>query len=204
MPAPILVVGEPSLKPRTEKLGDQAAVKGTMLLAHLGWARERLGEPAPRLQAHVSAPTASALSRGVLATDWVSLRTLIEIDRAIALELGGRPEDTYRELGRHSAVQNLAGVYKQFLVEEPHRFFEQMTLLHGRFQNFGRSSYERAEERSGRIRAEGYEERSPVYCSSAVGYYSGALEMMKVPEPHVAEVRCQCAGDEVCLFEVSW
>ena len=55
------------------------------------------------------------------------------------------------------------------------------------------------------MRHEGYEEYSPVYCASALGYFEGALRLMKVPGPvHVFEVSCQCAGDPACVFDLSW
>ena len=67
----------------------------------------------------------------------------MEIDRAIATAVGGPAGEVFRELGRHSASLNLGGVYRSFVAEEPHRFFEQTALLHGRFQTFGRSAYEK-------------------------------------------------------------
>ncbi len=176
-----------------------------MLQAHFAWAAERLGsEWKARLLKHLGANDSGPVASGiVLATEWIPLRTLVEIDRAIAAEAGD-PE-AFRKLGRHSAVLNLGGVYKSFVQEEPHRFFEQMALLHRRFLNFGRCAYEPAGPRAGRVRMENYPEYSSVFCGSAIGYYEGALQMMHVPGPIVAsETRCHCAGDGVCLFELGW
>lgn len=190
---------------RTEKLGRTAAVKATMLQAHLEWGMERAPDLHARLQPLVPAECLAHVERALLATDWIPFRCLVAIDRGIATAVGGGSEHVYRELGRHSATLNLGGVYKSFVVEEPHRFFEQASLLHGRFQNFGRAAYERTGERSGRLRFEGYEEWSPVYCSSALGYFTEALRLMNVPSPPTgAETSCQCAGDPACLFELSW
>lgn len=194
------------MKPRREKLGDRAAVKGTMLQAHVAWAVAELGDAwMSKVPGGLDPFAAVFVSRGVLATDWVPFRALVEIDRAIARGAGGEPEDVFRKLGRHSATSNLAGAYKGFVQEEPHRFFEQTGVLHNRFQNFGRFTYERVDERSGRIRMEGYDEYSPAYCASAVGYYEGALQTMGPPGPiRVVEALCQCAGDAACVFDVSW
>jgi len=190
---------------RKEKLGNSAAVKGTMVQAHLTWAGGRFDDVAARLKPNVAEECAKYLDHSILATDWIPFRCLMAIDRAIAAAAGGDPDAIYQELGRHSAVLNLGGAYKSFVAEEPHRFFEQMALLHGRFQNFGRSAYEKTGEHSGRIRIEGYEEYSPVFCASGLGYYEAALELMKVPGPvHGVEVSCQCAGDSTCLYELSW
>jgi hypothetical protein len=182
------------------------AVKGTMLQAHLAWARERFDAAGlEKLNALLPPAARGMLERPPLATDWVPLKTLLEVDRGIATVAGGRPEETFRALGHHSAVTNLQGVYKAFAREEPHRFFEQQALLHRRFQNFGTAHYERAGLQSGRLRIEGYANPAPAFCASGKGYFEGVLEMMKVPGPIVCtEVLCQCAGDPSCLFDLSW
>ncbi len=182
------------------------AVKGTMLQAHLAWAH---GNLAPRaLEAaggELDGECARYLAAPPLATDWVPLRCLVAIDKAIAMAAGGNPAETYRALGHHSAVTNLQGVYKAFAREEPHRFFEQQAMLHRRFQNFGSAHYERGGLQAGRLRIEGYDHPSPVFCASGRGYFEGALEMMKVPGPiQCLEVLCQCTGDPQCLYDLSW
>jgi predicted hydrocarbon binding protein len=193
------------VKERHEKLSGQAAVKGTMLHAHLAWAAAR-----SRGHATAGAPTLDAeclrLLRGdFLDTDWVPFRCLVQIDRALAATAAMPPEQVFRELGRHSASLNLAGAYKSFVADEPHRFFEKAARLNDRFQNFGRCAYQRLGERHGRMRHEGYEEYSPVYCASGLGYYEGALTLMNAPGPvHVFEIACQCAGDPACVFDLSW
>ena len=190
---------------RRENLGEKAAVKGTMVQAHLAWGRAHVADLDARLHEHLGREGSERVTRGILASEWFPLRELVRLDRAIATLAGGRQEWVYHELGRHSATQNLAGAYKNFVKEEPHRFFHRMALLHEQFQNFGRSAYERTGDRSGRITLEEYSEYSPVFCDSATGYYEGALAMLKVPGPvHAAETRCQCAGDPQCLFELSW
>jgi hypothetical protein len=193
------------MRERREKLGDAAAVKGTVVQAHLMWADGKLAEARACLEPLIHAECARLITHSVLATDWIPFRCLIAIDRAIARAVSGIPNLIYYELGRHSATLNLGGAYRSFVAEEPHRFFEQMTLLHSRFCNFGRSVYEREGDRSGQIRTEGYEEYSPVFCASGLGYYEGALDMMKVPGPIAGvETACQCAGDPACVYKLSW
>ncbi|HET8645254.1 MAG TPA: DUF2378 family protein [Vicinamibacteria bacterium] len=190
---------------KSEKLGTATAVKGTMLQAHLAWAREALGEDGlARALATLPAEDAALVGRGVLATDWVPFATLVRLDRAIATAVGGPAEATYREMGRQSARANLAGAYKAFMHDELHRFFENIGRLHSRFQNFGQCTYEHTGERSCRLRYDGYENYSPVFCASAVGYFEGALEAMRAPRPSVREPSCQCAGDASCVFDLAW
>ena len=192
------------MKVRRESLGRTAAVKATMLQAHLTWAQKQVGD-LDRLRPHLDAECLAFLNRRTLATDWVPFRCLVRMDRAIAAVVGGSPDRTFGELGRHSASVNLGGVYKRFIASEPHRFFTQMGVLHDQFQNFGRSRYEKDGERAGRIVLEGYMEYSPVYCASGGGYYEEALKMMFAPGPiKVSETSCQCAGDASCIYQMSW
>lgn len=193
------------MKPRREKLGDAARVKGTMVSAHLDWGRQRAPDLDARLASALGPEERRLVETPILATDWVPLRALVAIDRAIAAAAGGDPEAAWRAMGRHSALVNLSGAYKGFAADEPHKFFERQARLHGRFQDFGRAGYERVGERAGRIRLEDYAEYSPVYCASAGGFYCGALETMHVPGPiRAVESACTCAGDTACVFDLSW
>jgi uncharacterized protein (TIGR02265 family) len=190
---------------KKEHLPGQARIKGTMIHAHLGWLQKRGIDPKSTLPALLSPEVAKAVTPGILATEWVPLKWLVAIDRALAAAAKAPPDDVFRELGRHSAVTNLTGVYSGFVSDEPHRFFEKQTRLHSRFQDFGESVYSETGARSGRMVLSKYVEYSPVFCLSAVGYYQGALETMKAPGPiRVVETECTCAGADACSFTLSW
>ncbi len=189
---------------KREHLPGHVHVKGTMIQAHLNWLRSKGLEPTA-LTPHLSPDLGKLVAHNVLATSWVSLLALVSVDRAIALLVGGNADDVFRELGRHSATSNLAGVYAGFVSDEPHRFFEKQARLHNRFQDFGASAYAETGPKSGRMTLTSYIEYSPVLCLSAVGYYQGALETMKAPGPiRVRETACTCAGDDACVFDLTW
>jgi uncharacterized protein (TIGR02265 family) len=190
---------------KREKLDGPAAVKGTLVQAHLRWAEEQIADARTQLVPQLEGQCRDLVIRGILATDWIPLRCLVQIDRALAQMTDLEAETAFAAMGRHSAEQNLRGVYRNFVAQEPHQFFEQMSFLHRRFMNFGRSTYEQTGERSGRVRLEEYVEYSPVVCASGRGYYEGALKTMKVPGPiRVEERTCQCAGDPACVYELAW
>ena len=191
--------------PSSDRFDGKAAVKGTMLRAHLSWAANRFGPGFEAVKQGLSAPALAVLSRPVLPTDWVPVSVLFELDRAIAAAAGGDPAETWLALGRHSAALNLTGVYKGFISGEPHRFFERMTVLHHQFQTFGRSVYERLGDSSGRIRIESPTVYSPVYCISGRGYYEEALRLLQAPGPiDVRHSACAADGAPACIFELSW
>ena len=187
-----------------EKLGQGASVKTTILGAHLDWLR--LGWGAEAVSRLALGDGARQLAQStLLATDWMPFTQLIEIDKAIAAFVGGNEERAYREMGRHSAAINLRGVYKSFVRDEPHRFFQQYALLHRRFQDFGTARYEITGIQSGRLIVEEFTEYSPVFCVSGLGYYLGAVEMMGPGAPVEGEESlCQCSGDPACLFDICW
>ena len=176
-----------------------------MLAAHLEWARGRFPSATQALRPHLPPELLPLVTGAVLATEWYPLATLVAVDKAIAQAVGGPRDAVYRELGRNSALVNLAGAYKTFIRDEPHRFFEAQARLHDRFLNFGRKEYVPGSGSKGEIRLSGYLEYSPVFCRSAGGYYEGALEMMKAPGPiRVTESACQCARAPACVFELLW
>ena len=190
---------------RQERLSGAAAVKGTMLKARVSWISKNIAEGVNKIEPHLDADGFALLDRSFFpATEWVPFKHLIHIDRAIAAAAGGPTDRVYQDLGRHSASINLGDVYKLFTAPEPHKFFENMALLHNRFQNFGRSTYARVGRFSGKIELREYYEYSPVFCASALGYYEEALRIMNAGPIVVTETLCQCAGDAMCQYELKW
>jgi predicted hydrocarbon binding protein len=188
------------MRQRQESLERNARVAASVLRAHLSWAAERWPDVVKALEPHLDESTPP---QGESVTIFFS--DLARIDRAIATAAGGDADAIYDALGTYSAKINLAGLYRTYDREEPHKFFAAMSILHRTFQDFGESEYEKTGERSGRIRIARYREYSPVYCLGGRGYYEEALRMMRVPGPaQVREVACQCSGDPACVFELSW
>src|SRR5262245_27302124 len=130
---------------------------------------------------------------------------LVRIDRALAAAAGGEPEPIFHALGAHSAQRNMTGLYDGYKADDVHAFFQSMSVVHRAFQDFGRSTYERLGDRSGRVRIARYREFSPVFCTSGRGYYEEALRLMNAPGPiQVRESACRCSGDDACVFDMSW
>ena len=190
---------------REERLGSTAAVKGTMLEAHLQWAADRITDSVNALAAHLSPEHAAVIKGRILPIHWIPLSTVVAIDRAIAAAVSRPADEVFRELGRHSAKLNLEGVYKNYTSEDPHDFFEKQALLHPRFCNFGRAEYERTGPRSGRISLVDLTEYSPAFCVSGLGYYEAALALMNpAATVRVSESACVCRGDAACVLYLSW
>jgi hypothetical protein len=191
---------------RGEKLGRKARVRAGILRAHLEWAHKRWPDVVDRIRPHLDARAFALVSSPPSSDEaMIPFRRLVRVDRALASLAGGDPDDTFHALGVHSAQRSLEALPADHDAERPHQFFESMAVMHRMYQDFGKSRYERLGERSGRIRIARYSEYSPTYCLGGRGYYEEALRLMHVPGPvRVQETSCQCAGDEACVFALSW
>ena len=195
------------VKPRAEHLGRKARVRADILLAHLSWASKRWPSVSDALRPHLDAATFAIVEKPPRGggNAMVLFSDLVRIDRALAAAAGGAPEPIFHALGAHSAQHNLTGLSDSYKPDEVHEFFQSMTVVHRAFQDFGKSTYERLGDRSGRLRIARYREFSPVFCTSGRGFCEEALRLMKAPGPiQVRETACHCSGDGACVFEMNW
>ncbi len=83
------------MKVRRESLGGKAAVKATILQAHLAWTQKHLGDVAG-LAARVDVECAAFTGRSTLSTAWVPLRCLVQIDRPYCVSGAGYYEEALK------------------------------------------------------------------------------------------------------------
>ena len=191
--------------PLEEKIESDAYVRGSMVNAHLGWARRELAERFAELSKALPPEHVYLLERPLLASQWVSLAAAVNLARAIAEVAGGDPQDTFIELGRESARLNLGGVYRSFQSRDAHQFFRRSALLHGRFQSFGKARFKTLGERCGEFSISECSSFSPVYCAGERGYLEEAIKVLGLSAaPKAVETDCTCAGQDVCRFRLSW
>jgi hypothetical protein len=81
------------MRERRETLGTFAAVKGTKLEAHLGWARERLGDP-DALSPLLAAKETALIGGPLLAVDWCPPTTAGSA--SLAIRIARRPSAAAR------------------------------------------------------------------------------------------------------------
>lgn len=146
-------------------------------------------------------PTALGM---ILPINWYEMSELMAVDRAIVNLFGsGRPH-ILREVGAYSAQTNLKGVYKTFTRSSVHEFLESAAKLHRNFQDFGTVEYEQTGPASARMIHSDYQCFSPLFCESALGFYSGSVALHGVVAPTVLETSCQCRGEKACTFVIRW
>lgn len=180
-------------------------VKGSMMAAHIRWVLDKRS-PAEVEKFWKSLPTGmNASELGViLPINWYGMSDLMTVDRTIMNLFGsGRPH-ILREVGAYSAEMNLKGVYKTFTRSSVHDFLQNAAKLHRNFQDFGTVRYEQTGSTAVRMIHSGYDCFSPLFCESAVGYYSAAVALHGVVDPTVLETTCQCRGEQTCTFVIRW
>lgn len=175
-----------------------------MLRAHLDWVRETATRDQTIEFFESLPPDVLRHATNTLAAAWYPFAALIGIDRTIVSLFGDGRTSFAEELGRHSAHRNLASVATLLEGTDPHLYFQRTSLLHGQFQDFGSASWMAGSASSGTMVHAGYGCYSPLYCASAVGFYSEALRMHGRRNTRVRETSCQCLGAEACRFELSW
>ncbi len=174
-------------------------VRGWMLRAHLLWVREYgfAGE---------EAELAGPLLEGFDADGWYPFSSIIALDRSIAARFAAAGEEPalLEDLGRFSARVNLSMRFARWRDEDHHRFFEESTRVHHELQDFGSAHYQSLGTTRGAMTLSGYACFSPVYCSSAVGWFEQCLQLHGAIGASVTEQRCRCFGDDDCVFIMKW
>ncbi len=180
-------------------------VKGGVFKTRLTWLKET-GSPEKleRVMSLLGPESRKTLSGMILATTWMPYTMLIELDKAIVEVYGDGNHKVLADLGRYSAEVNLSTTYRAFGEQTHHEFFKKSALLHSQFQDFGTATYEKTGEMSGKMIHSNYESYSPVFCSSALGYYEGCITSHGGTSPVVRETSCHCRGDSTCTYEMSW
>jgi hypothetical protein len=180
-------------------------VKGSMMSAHIRWVLDnRSPLEIARFWKTLSLEIDPTELRMILPINWYEMSDLMAVDRTIVNLFGsGRPQ-ILREVGAYSAQTNLKGVYKTFTRGTVHEFLQNAAKLHRNFQDFGTVEYEQTGPTSVKMIHSGYQCFSPLFCESAVGFYSAAVALHGVLAPTVLETSCQCRGEESCTFVIRW
>jgi hypothetical protein len=175
-------------------------VKGSMLRAHIDWVRDHRDRDSVIAFFEGVPPS----MRNVLAASWYPFEDAIKLDRIMMDQFGDGDLAFLEELGAYSTRLNLSGVYRSFQRMGVHEFFRRSAVLHAQFQDFGTARYEELGANEGRMIHAGYPSYSPLYCSSAIGYYRECIRLHGGTDVDVWESHCHCRGGETCTFEMLW
>jgi hypothetical protein len=178
-------------------------VKGVMFGGRKQFLMDVLGEAGftaflekltPRTRSYVKWPLASA---------WCEFESLIELDRAIHQELKAKYPNVLALIGAASAELGIGRIYRSLDTDSLLAFLENNAQFHDQYQKFGTVHFEKTAKGARMIYAN-YPCYSPIFCASAIGYFSESILRHGGTDPKVTETKCQCLGEKTCTFEMTW
>lgn len=181
-----------------------AHMKGQIFLARLEYLREAHGsEGLQRVLASLPAQDRERLA-GVDREAWYPFAMLLRLDRAIGLVLAPGDPAIYERLGEASSRHRVEWLGEHARLVSVHGFLSRVADEHARFHTFGKAAYRRTGFTEGEIRYSDYPELEDIWCRASTGYFKGAIEFLTGGPATVRETKCQCRGDEACLFQMNW
>src|SRR5258705_10321337 len=91
-------------------------IKGFVLTSRINFVRERFGDEAwDKVVAALPREDAEKLGGVILPSSWFPVELEARLDDAVIRVIGGKSEEAFRELGRQSAIQNLAKFQTAFI-----------------------------------------------------------------------------------------
>lgn len=184
--------------------GGSLRVQGRLLASRIEFLRHRHGpEVLGRCLERLSTKDRDAF--GELDTDrWYPFAMLVRFDRAITDTLGPDPGAVLEELGAWSARLHTTWLGRDAPLVSAHAFLARLAEDHRRLVDFGHAEYRRHAFREGELRYSGYPRPEPSYCRSGVGFLRRAVQLLCSSPVSVEEVRCQCRGDDACVYRICW
>ena len=180
-----------------------AKVKGVMFGGRKAFLLETLGEAGFNAFLEKLTPRTRGYVRTPLASSWCEFESLVELDRAIYNELKAKHANVLALIGAASAELGIGRIYRSLDSEELVHFLENNAQFHDQYQKFGTVRFEKTPNGARMIYA-GYPCYSPIFCASAIGYFTESILRHGGSDPKVVETKCQCHGDKTCTFEMSW
>ncbi len=130
--------------------------------------------------------------------------TLVALDRTMA-SLLPEGESVYDRLGEYAARLRNDWLGEHTALVSPHAYLARLAEGTWRLQTFGHTRYSRISFGEGEIAYSEYPQVDPVFCRSARAFLRASVEQL-VGEGAVSveETRCQCRGDDACVFAIKW
>ena len=180
-----------------------AKVKGVMFGGRRQFLLDILGQDDFNKFIEKLSPRTRGYVRTPLASSWCEFESLIELDRAIHNELKAKYPNVLALIGAASAELGIGRIYKSLDSAELAQFLANNAEFHDQYQKFGNVHFEKTPN-GARMTYANYPCYSPVFCASAIGYFTESILRHGGTDPKVTETKCQCHGDRTCTFEMTW
>ena len=180
-----------------------AKVKGVMFGGRRAFLQEVLGQEGFEAFLEKLTPRTRTYVRTPLASSWCEFESLIELDRAIHNELKAKYPNVLALIGAASAELGIGRIYRSLDSAELAQFLENNAMFHDQYQKFGSVRFEKTPN-GARMIYSNYPCYSPVFCASAIGFFTESILRHGGTDPRVTETKCQCHGDRTCTFDMTW
>ena len=180
-------------------------IKGGPLQARLEFVREQGGVLAlERVLGRLSEEDRK-ICRQPLAGMWYAFEDNERLDEAIAAEMG-IGEKIFELIGERSALHNLAGVHRFFIVGgDPHALLSRSQQIYSTYYNdAGKRTYEKVGETKALLRTFDSDTVSKHDCLTNIGWHRKAIEMCGAKNVRVMETKCRAEGADVCEYLCQW
>jgi len=161
-----------------------AKVKGVMFGGRRQFLLDTLGQDGFTKFLEKLTPRTRGYVRTPLASSWCEFESLIELDRAIHNELKAKYPNVLALIGAASASLGIGRIYKSLDTAELTQFLENNALFHDQYQKFGNVRFERTTN-GARMIYSNYPCYSPIFCASAIGYFTESILRHGGSDPRV-------------------
>lgn len=178
-----------------------ARAKGASLLGAVRWLRHDREAGLRALPGRLH----HYLEEIIQVASWYPEEDLLELIRAIARILPAGGGDIYEQMGRFSAREQLAGVYRHLLEGGDEFSLPRRGLVLWQSQHdTGRLSMTIEGPGTARIDVVDFALPSREMCGVLLGYTSEMFAMADLKEPSVRKQTCRVDGSERCSWSCTW
>jgi len=178
-----------------------ARAKGASLVGAVRWLRHDREAALRALPARLH----PYLENRIQVASWYPEEDLLELIRAIARILPAGEGDVYEQMGRFSARDQLAGVYRHLLEGGDEFSLPRRGLVLWQSQHdSGRLSVTIEGPGRARIDVVDYALPSREMCGVLLGYSAEMFTMAELKQPAVSKTTCRLDGADRCSWRCTW
>jgi predicted hydrocarbon binding protein len=184
-----------------------ALMKGSAFTARFAYLRAAHPDRWDELVAALSAET-QALARGpCLKGSWYPFASFVDLNVQADRLFGKGDLALARELGRDAAKVNMPALYRLFYkIGSVEYALDKIASAWRQHHDSGRleMTMTPSSPPGALVRLVDFAAPHPALCRSLEGFFTGSLELMRMNDVKVVEVRCRTRGAKVCEWSGTW
>jgi len=178
-----------------------ARAKGASLVGAVKWLRQSRSAALEALPQHLH----HYLEERIQIASWYPEEDLVGLIRALARILPEGAGNVYEQMGRFSARDQLAGVYRHLLEGGDVLSLPRRGLVLWQSQHdTGRLSVTMESDASARIDVVDYALPTREMCGVLLGYTTEMFVMAALEDPSVRKTSCRLDGADRCSWQITW